>query len=456
LIPSFKVQIQGFIEERKHYVTKNVDFDVVKPILGKLFDIHPVMALEMRFVLALVRTELHGVMVNESAIRDIVKTHLEEIAEAEQKLGFNPASNPSCLEFVKRKIGPQMTSASKEALAEYYHIPEIELLGRAKQAKARAGLLVKMYDKKADGRIHTEFTQILSTSRMASKNPNMQQIPRTVKGFIYKAPPGRCVFSADYPAVELRLAAAWHEEPVMVNAFRHGEDLHYKMAQIMLPDKKIPITEEEKHDESGLYINKEERTAAKNANFGYIFGGSWYSYQKVQLVKNHLKIPDADAQKARKDFMSLYKTIAKHIEQTKFRFEHGKPRQVQMKDSMGNTYTQTLPYQEEIINLFGRRIAVETANTALNYPIQSSGGECAKIAICLFDYICETENIDAFVCNIIHDDIVVETSISDKPRAQKALADAMNGAANCLMGHYFLTDVSDEIETFAETPLETA
>jgi DNA polymerase I-like protein with 3'-5' exonuclease and polymerase domains len=173
-------------------------------------------------------------------------------------------------------------------------------------------------------------------------------------------------------------------------------------------------------------------------------------------VKNHIKISDEDAKKARTSFMALYKTIAKHIEQTKFRFEHGKPRQVQMKDSMGNTYAQTLPYQEEVCTLFGRRLSVETANTALNYGIQGSGGDTCKLAVCLFEEITKKEHIDAFVCNMIHDDIVVQASISDKERAQKALADAMNGAANCLMGHYFLTDVSDEIETFAETPVETA
>ena len=95
------------------------------------------------------------------------------------------------------------------------------------------------------------------------KNPNMQQVPRTVKDYIYRAPAGRVVFSADYPAIELRLCSVWHEEPIMIEAFQKGEDLHYKMAA-MMTGKKIPVTDEEKHDESGIFINKEERTAAKN------------------------------------------------------------------------------------------------------------------------------------------------------------------------------------------------
>ncbi len=377
----------------------------------------------------------------------------DEIKEAENTLGFNPASNPSCLKFVKQVIGPHMTSASKEALAEYYSIPEVALLGKAKQAKARAGLLVKMYDKKADGRIHSIFTQILSTARLASKEPNMQQIPRTVKAHIYRAPKGRTVFSADYPAIELRLASVWHKEPVMLEAFKNGEDLHYRMAQLMT-GKKIPHTDEEKHDETGTFINKEERTAAKNVNFGYIYGSWWTSYQQIQLVKNHTKISDADAQKTRSDFMGLYKVICKNVECAKYRFKTGKPRVSKQIDSFGNEYTTQLPYMEEVCTLFGRRLAVETANTALNYGIQGSGGDACKLAVCIFDEIVKKENIDAYIVNLIHDDIVVESSIEDKERAHKALATAMNTAADCMMGCYFNTDVSEEIETLAETPIE--
>lgn len=457
LLPVMTKMLQELYKEysTNYELSPDVDLKQVEPLLGDFLKIHPVMALEMRFVLALARMELHGVMVNESAIRDIVKTHLDEIKEAEEKLGFNPASNPSCLAFVKKIIGPEMESASKEALANYYHIPQIEVLGRAKQAKARAGLLVKMYEHKADGRIHPQFTQILATGRLACKNPNMQQVPRTVKDYIYRAPAGRVVFSADYPAIELRLCSVWHEEPIMIAAFQRGEDLHYKMAKLMTK-KPIPHTDEEKHDTSGKFISKEERTAAKNINFGYIYGAWWTTYQKIQLVKNHLKISDADAKESRRVFMSLYKTIAQHIEQMKYEFDHAKPRIIKMKDSRGNEYTTQAPFAKEVSTLFGRRIAADTVNTALNYGIQGSGGDAAKLAICMFEDICTAENIDAFCCNMIHDDIVIESAIKDKERAMNALSRAMNGAANLLMGHHFLTDVTDEITVFAETPLETA
>jgi hypothetical protein len=94
---------------------------------------------------------------------------------------------------------------------------------------------------------------------MASKEPNMQQVPRTVKEKIYEAPPGKFLASADYPAIEMRIGAVHHKEPVMLTSFKHGEDLHYKMASLMT--KKLIPNEDQKGLEG--FITKEERNSAK-------------------------------------------------------------------------------------------------------------------------------------------------------------------------------------------------
>lgn len=448
----FVAMVKKFQEEAKSINLSDVNLEPLKDILGPLGSIHPVMALEMRFLIVLVNTELNGVLVNRTAIRNLLHKLTQELEEATIQLGFNPASAPKSLEFVRKIIGPNMESASKEALAPYYHIPEIKLLGDAKKAKARIGLMTKLlYEHKADGRIHTRYTQILSTSRMASKDPNMQQIPRTAKHDVYAAPPGMLVMSADYPAVEIRLGAVYHKEPVMIKALQDDEDLHYKMAAAMT-GKKIPKTDEEKHDESGEFVDKEERTAAKNVNFGFLYGSTPWSYQQVQLVKNHIKISDEDAEKARKTFMSIYKVICAHVEQTRLEFKN-KTDKVRIKDSMGNVLIQEVPHKIELQTLFGRRLAVESANTALNYPIQGSGADCLKIAACLLEDKLEETGLNARIVNFIHDDTVVEMAIDQREEVSKIFADSMNTAANCLMGKYFLTDVTSEMEVMAETPI---
>lgn len=193
--------------------------------------------------------------------------------------------------------------------------------------------------------------------------------------------------------------------------------------------------------------------ASFNCNFGFIYGGSHFSYQKVQLVKNKIKLSEKDAKDARDAFMKLYRDIALHIKQTKTEFESAPPQFVTQHDSYGNPFKQRVPYKKEITTLLGRRIAVETANTALNYPVQGSGGDVIKLAACLFEDMCKERNLDAYIINYIHDDVVIEGLISQKPEIKKAFTEAMNTAANCLMGKYFSTDISEEVLDLTETPV---
>ena len=213
------------------------------------------------------------------------------------------------------------------------------------------------------------------------------------------------------------------------------------------------------NNELGLVVARGSKNSIPiiiaQCNFGFIYGGSHFSYQKVQLVKNKIKLSEKEAKDARDAFMKLYRDIALHINQTKMEFDNAPPQFITQYDAHGNPFKQRVPYKKEITTLFGRRIAVETANTALNYPVQGSGGDAIKLAACLFEDMCKARNLDAYIINYIHDDVVVEGSIAQKSEIKKAFAEAMNTAANCLMGKYFLTDITDEVLELAETPVET-
>jgi DNA polymerase I-like protein with 3'-5' exonuclease and polymerase domains len=190
-------------------------------------------------------------------------------------------------------------------------------------------------------------------------------------------------------------------------------------------------------------------------NFGFLFGGSWWVFQNTQLLKNGIKISEQDAKNARTAFMSLYKVINAHVEATKKEFFEPKTEANKtLTDSAGNTLSIISSHVKEISSLFGRRICVDTANKALNYPVQSSGGDMIKLAACIFEDACEKRNLDAYIVNYIHDDVVIEGSISQKEEILKVFANAMNTAANAAMGKHFLTDVTEEIIVLAETPAE--
>lgn len=117
----------------------------------------------------------------------------------------------------------------------------------------------------ADGRIHTTYNQtVAATGRLSSQDPNLQNIPtRTALGREFRKAfipaPGSVLVSCDYSQLELRLAAHIAEDPVMIEAFRTGQDIHARTAATIF---KVPLEE----------VTKDMRRQAKVLNFGILYG----------------------------------------------------------------------------------------------------------------------------------------------------------------------------------------
>lgn len=127
------------------------------------------------------------------------------------------------------------------------------------------------YLNEISGRIHASYSPWTETSRLNSFNPNGQNIPRMdndvfeIRNF-YKAPAGKILFFIDFSGFELRLMAWKSGDEVMIDAFKHGGDLHKKTASTMTGKPESEIT-------------KAERTHAKAGNFGISYGGTEYALQ---------------------------------------------------------------------------------------------------------------------------------------------------------------------------------
>ena len=120
----------------------------------------------------------------------------------------------------------------------------------------------------ATGRVHTDYMQtVAATGRLSSNNPNLQNIPiRTERGRqVRKAFVPRnedyTLLAADYSQIELRIIAALSEEETMIEAFKHGEDIHASTAS-----KVFNVAIED--------VTREQRSNAKTVNFGIIYGVS--------------------------------------------------------------------------------------------------------------------------------------------------------------------------------------
>jgi DNA polymerase-1 len=124
-----------------------------------------------------------------------------------------------------------------------------------------------------DGRIHANYEPWTETARLASMNPNGQNVPRPdndalgVRNF-YKAAPGKVLILEDESGFELRLTAWKSSCPVMLPAFINKEDMHRKTAATMLEKDPKDVT-------------KHERSSAKAANFGSVYGGTEYALQQT-------------------------------------------------------------------------------------------------------------------------------------------------------------------------------
>ncbi len=218
--------------------------------------------------------------------------------------------------------------------------------------------LPSLIDQKT-GKIHTTFNQSLTaTGRLSSVKPNLQNIPiRTEMGreirraFISSYEDGFIV-SADYSQIELRIMAALSSDPDMTEAFREGKDIHTSTAS-----KIFKVTEDE--------VSREQRSKAKVANFGIIYGISSFG------LSQRLHIPRKESKILIDEYFANYPKIHEYIETMK---EKAK------KDG----YVETLLHRKRYLpNIHSKNQIVRglAERNAVNAPIQGTAADIIKLAM---------------------------------------------------------------------------
>lgn len=303
--------------------------------------------------------------------------------------------------------GPSTDASVLEELVEHHELPALILEHRtiAKLKGTYVDKLPRLID--ANGRVHTHFNQaVAATGRLSSTDPNLQNIPvRTELGrkirAAFIAEPGNVLVSLDYSQIELRVLAHVTEEPVFIDAFHRGEDIHRRTAGEVFG---IPYDD----------VSKDQRNAAKAINFGLLYG------MGVMRLARELGIPRSTA----REYHDKYNA-----------------RLVGVRDWQNRQREQAY-VDKEVRTILGRRrqlhgidsqnggVRSQAERLATNTPIQGSAADIMKRAMIDADRALKKEVPSARILLQVHDELVLEVPATDADRAIEVGKRAMGAAAS--------------------------
>jgi DNA polymerase-1 len=257
-----------------------------------------------------------------------------------------------------------------------------------------------------DGRIHTSYNQaVTSTGRLSSTNPNLQNIPiRTKKGqLIRKAFVPRnedfLLMSADYSQVELRIMASFSKDESMIDAFRHGRDIHATTAA-----KIYGVALEE--------VTPEMRRKAKTANFGIIYGVSAFG------LAQQLSIPRQEASEIIKAYFKEFPSIKNYMDEA-------------IQQARKQEYVETVMGRKRYLRDINSRnptVRGYAERNAINAPIQGTAADMIKIAMVNIHRWMQQEKLQSRMIMQVHDELVFDVHHSEADLVKDTVIELMKNA----------------------------
>ena len=236
------------------------------------------------------------------------------------------------------------------------------------------------------GRLHTTFDQTgTATGRLSSANPNLQNIPiRTELGreirAAFTAEPGHVLLAADYSQIELRLLAHFSKDPLLVEAYRRGDDIHTLTASQVFG---VPL----------LMVTPDHRRQAKVVNFGIVYGLSAFG------LSQRLGIEPGEAKRFINAYFERYRGVRDFIDRT----------------------LEETRRDQKVKTLFGRVRPIPDINsknakchrgfaerTAVNTPLQGTAADLIKLAMIRIDKALSERQMRSRMTLQVHDELVFE------------------------------------------------
>ena len=255
---------------------------------------------------------------------------------------------------------------------------------------------------RSSGRLHTTFGQTgTATGRLSSANPNLQNIPiRTELGRAIRAAfiaePGHVLLTADYSQIELRLLAHFSRDPLLVEAYRRGDDIH-------------TLTASQVFGVPPLMVTSDHRRQAKVVNFGIVYGLSPFG------LSQNLGIEPAEAKQFIANYFEQYKGVRTFIDKT-------------LEEARRDLKVSTL---------FGRIRPIPDINTknsnqrgfaertAVNTPLQGTAADLIKLAMIRIDAAVRKRNLKSRMTLQVHDELVFEVPENEIETIQSLVREQM-------------------------------
>ncbi len=380
--------------------------------------------IEMPLMPVLAEMEMNGVRIDTRSLAEtsnILTARMEELERRIYELAgerFNIASPRQVGDILfgklkiiekpkKTKTGQYVTSEDVLQTLKGKHEIVADILahrGLKKLLGTYVDALPKLINART-GHIHTSFNQtVTATGRLSSSDPNLQNIPvrgedgkEIRRAFIPE--PGCLFFSADYSQIELRVMAHLSGDENMIEAFREGHDIHAATAAKIYKEAIDSVT-------------RDQRTKAKRANFGIIYGIT------VWGLADRLNIGRDEARQLIDGYFETFPHVHEYMEQAK----------------------ETARSQGYVDTLFGRRRYLADINSrnatvrgfaernAINAPIQGTAADIIKVAMIRIHRRFKAEGVRAKMILQVHDELNFSVPAEEKELVERIVLEEMQGA----------------------------
>jgi DNA polymerase-1 len=318
---------------------------------------------------------------------------------------FNKMLLPKPMKYGKGKVVSTAQDVLEE-LAENHPIAALVIEHRQLQKLKSTYLdqLPALAD--SEGRIHTTFNQVgTATGRLSSTNPNLQNIPvRTAVGreirAAFIAAPGNVLMSADYSQIELRLMAHFSQDPLLLDAYRTGKDIH-------------TLTASEVFEVDAATMDKETRNRAKAVNFGIVYGISPFG------LAAQLGIDQRTAREYIERYFERYKGVQRFIEET----------------------LETVRREQAVRTYFGRVRPIPdiqsrnpnmrgfAERTAVNTPLQGTAADLIKLAMLRIDQVIRDRKMRSRMTLQVHDELLFDVVPEESGELERIVRHEMEHVA---------------------------